>query len=65
VKSTGPQKGDAIVRRTTDGFVAILRGDVDLRSGPMPYKLAEQTARDYATGRIWVDIDGFPVLITL
>jgi hypothetical protein len=63
--NTGPQKGDAIVRRTLAGFVAILRADVDLRSEPLPYADAEKTAKDYATGRIWVDIDGYPQLITL
>ena len=65
VKNTGPQKGDAVVRRITDGWMAVLLGDVELRTGPLPYADAEKTAKDYATGRIWVDIDGFPQLITL
>ena len=65
MNTTGPQNGDAIIRRTVEGFITVLKSDVDLRSDPMPYADAENTARASATGRIWVDIDGYPVVITL
>jgi hypothetical protein len=69
--NTGPQQGDAVVTRTDTGW------DATCQHGPIPgalvliathhptYKEAESAALAYATGRIWVDIDGYPILITL